>query len=294
MQSRLIHWSAGTRDSALTNHGNLQAERLGHYFAQTGLRFTHIFSSDLQRAYQTAVAIQSAQSSLQNSGKFEGLEIQKLPLLREQDFGSFEGKPFHARLGGSNLSGKDIYRSRQISNPVFKDVESKESMVQRMDGFVQDYLSPLLYTETSELNPIVCIISHGIILSYLWRCLLKIFPRQSVILASGTVTANRGFVLLEHLGGWSNTGYLELDIHKSSAKLETSFAEPRMWLSGPKHLSTVTGRVPTMSHLKMTIKTVNGQDHLRSLKRTRGGLGSSKYDEGQKKIESFFKKTTVG
>lgn len=251
-------------------HGSLQAERLGHYFAQSGFRFTHIFSSDLQRAYQTAVAIQLAQSSLQSNRKFEGLEIQKLPLLREQDFGSYEGKPFNTRLRGSNISGKEVYRSQQISDPAFKDVESKESMVQRMDGFLQDYVSPLLYTETSELNPIVCIISHGIIFSHLWRCLLKMFPRQSVILASGTVTADRGPVLLEHLGSWSNTGYLELDIHRSSAKLATGFGEPGIRLSGPEHLSMVNGLVPTILHLKMTIKTVNGQDHLRSLKRKIG------------------------
>jgi len=41
---------------------------------------------------------------------------------------------------------------------------------------------------------------------------------------------------------------------------------------------------------QITVKTINGKDHLKGLKRTGGGLGSSKFEEGQKSIETFFKK----
>ena len=44
----------------------------------------------------------------------------------------------------------------------------------------------------------------------------------------------------------------------------------------------------------MVIRKVNGKDHLKGLKRTGGGVGSSQFDEGQKKIETFFKKQKVG
>jgi hypothetical protein len=39
--------------------------------------------------------------------------------------------------------------------------------------------------------------------------------------------------------------------------------------------------------------TVNGKDHLKGLKRTGGGVGSSRHDASQKGIESFFKRRKV-
>jgi hypothetical protein len=42
------------------------------------------------------------------------------------------------------------------------------------------------------------------------------------------------------------------------------------------------------------IQKINGKDHLKGLKRTGGGVGSSRFDEGQRKIETFFKKQKVG
>lgn len=174
------------------------------------------------------------------------------------------------------------------------DVESKESMIGRMDVFIQDHLLPLLRKMTSEPEPIVCIVSHGIILSHLWRCFLKNFPRKSVSLAPDTVTGTSNPTVLEHLGSWSNTGYLELDVHSSGAEAGTGTDDFKGNLFPLGHPSPDQSLTPTAPHLKMIIKTVNGRDHLKSLKRTRGGVGSSKYDEGQKKMESFFKKRNVG
>jgi hypothetical protein len=42
-----------------------------------------------------------------------------------------------------------------------------------------------------------------------------------------------------------------------------------------------------------TIMTINGKDHLKGLKRTGGGVGSSRHDASQKGIESFFKRRKV-
>ena len=39
-----------------------------------------------------------------------------------------------------------------------------------------------------------------------------------------------------------------------------------------------------------TVLAVNCQDHLRGVKRTRGGIGSARHDEGQKSIKTFFKR----
>ncbi|KAL8661539.1 MAG: hypothetical protein Q9202_005484 [Teloschistes flavicans] len=257
--------SAGSRDSALTVQGVLQAERLGQHLAASGNRYTNVFTSDLQRAVKTAEALLAAQPKGSNS---LASTVELEPNLREQDFGFYEGKPFYARQHGSKKSGKDGHRSEHEEDPDFQDVESKESMAARTTSFIDRYLKPLLLEESAERQRAVAIVSHGILLSHLWRSILGMFGtnKSAVTLAPGVSIGNGGVTPLEYLGGWSNTGYLELDITMTSDKEAVS---------------------PTS---KIIIKTVNGKDHLKGLKRARG-VGSSQYDEGQKKIDSFFKKT---
>ena len=278
------------KDSALTIHGSLQADRLGRHFAQAGLRFTHIFSSDLQRAFKTAQAIRRAQP-LRAPDLGHDVTVTPLCVLREQDFGFYEGKPFYARAADSKVSGKDTHRSQHHSDPGFKDVESKEAMAVRMSNFLSRHLLPIIQGKDGKDNEIVAIVSHGIILASLWRCLLKCFEQRSVTLAPGIATENGGITTLEHLGGWSNTGYLELVI--SSPNPAKTGAEIRAFAAG--HGGLGQPDVPfLLPDRKMIIKTINGKDHLKRLRRTGGGVGSSKYDEAQKKIDGFFKKQKVG
>ena len=282
----LTHNSAGVRDSPLTSHGHLQAERLGKYLAQRGLRCTHIFCSDLQRAEKTAKAIYLAQKTT-NGGNISSRTFEVLPLkvLREQDFGFYEGKPFYARPRDSNKSGKDSHRSQHQDDPNFKDVESKEAMDARMDQYLKEHLLPVVKSNCHESDVNVVVVSHGIILSHLWRCLLKCFAPNSIALSPDLSFGTSGVVQLEYLGGWSNTGYLELHITNHASLV---VKEPTPPSERPIVLADTTSLVD-LSDYKMVIKAVNGKEHLSGLKRTRG-VSSSRFDEGQKKIESFFKK----
>lgn len=281
--------SAGVKDSALTVQGNLQAERLGKYFAGRDLRFTHVFSSDLQRATKTAIAVCQAQPRLAEED--EKVEPTSLEILREQDFGYYEGKPFYARQQDSKKSGKNEHRSRHQNDPNFKDVESQESMVRRMDEFLRDHLASILEAMSANDHTNVAIVSHGIILSHLWRCLLKLFPKNSVSISPDLAVGTGGVTPLEYLGGWSNTGYLELHISRAEVTISTATAEsscvPVLPMSEVKDEVSVGLR----DHW-MVVKAVNGKEHLLGLKRTRG-VSSTQFDEGQKKIETFFKKKKV-
>ena len=205
-------------------------------------------------------------------------------VLREQDFGYYEGKAFHARSKDPNKSGKDEHRSKHRDDPDFVDVETKESMDLRMNQYLQDHLLPLLNVGCTNRELAVAVVSHGIILSHLWRCLLKVLPPHCVTLSPGLSIGKGGVTPLEYLGGWSNTGYLELDFQRSTSNKSTGTSE-----RGTPPSSTAEDTTTSPQFLKVIIKTVNGKDHLQGLKRTKG-VGSSKYDEGQKSIESFFKK----
>lgn len=306
-------YSAGSRDSDLTNHGYLQATRLGEYFQSSSVKFTHIFSSQLKRAVKTAELVRDAQPT--------SIDIRQTPKIMEQDFGFYEGKPVFARTQkGGTISGKEAHRALHKDDPGFVDIESKEAMALRADAFLDAHLLPIM-----EEDNVIAVVSHGIMLSALWRRFLQRLPPKSVTIHS-KVIAMHGQLDLERLGGWSNTGYLELEMsivpsyatiapspasidsvvegslpEKETVHLVASAVDnPTVELSLPKHeapqelvsspasQSTISTR--PFSSWTTTIRAVNHKAHLANLKRTRGGVGSSRHDEKQKSINSFFKK----
>ena len=262
--------------------------------AEKGLRFRRIYSSDLQRAWKTATAIRLAQPrpDCNDAAHEANLQVTALAVLREQDFGFYEGKPFYARSRDSSQSGKENHRSHHQHDPDFKDVESKDSMALRVSSFLQNHLVPAICGEPLGRNNDIVVVSHGIILSQLWRCFLKLIPQNSITLSPGLSVGSGGITPLEYLGGWSNTGYLELEILKkdlaATSDLATSVTAPPT--PDPFNVDS-NASLPLHQH-RVIIRTVNGKEHLKGLKRTRG-VGSSKFDEGQRSIDSFFKKRKV-
>lgn len=328
--------SAGSRDSALTNHGFQQATRLGLHFKALGLAFTHLFSSHLQRTAKTAGLIKEAQTSPKDDvGSARDVpDVQHLRVLMEQDFGDLEGKRW-----------TEIQAELQ-SKPGFIAVETKEAMGQRADKFLDEHLFPLLDEAADSSDLTIAIVSHGIFLSTLWKRLLRRLPAKSISLCPNLQSSARPS--LEHLGGWSNTGYLELlmlrDETKKSVPLldapalstsgsdvlpaaTASTADPVGAIVLPDNaiqektgvtrassallddvartgamLATAADSTSTALHTSglriahgwtSTILTINGKDHLSGLKRTGGGVGSSRHDESQRGIESFFKRRKV-
>jgi len=301
--AKLNNRSAGVRDSVLTNHGVQQANRLGQYFAKFGISFTNIFSSDLSRAIKTAEAIRTAQTPVDD----ELLTVQ-IPELREQDFGFYEGKPFYARRTESTKSGKEAHDDKHKNEPGFQDIESREAMAKRVNTFLDGHLLPLLHKSPIGEELTVAIVSHGILLSSLWRCLLR---RQlpNTVSINAELLANQRFVSLEHLGGWSNTGYLELELRKVGIAVTGEFVSHTLGgeiaqefeaTLNPGCSFTSDADSAGLSEksvgpcFTVVIKIVDGREHLKGLKRTGGGVGSSKFEEGQKSIKSFFKKQRTG
>ena len=225
-------------------------------------------------------------------------------MLREQDFGFYEGKPFRSRPRIWDQSGKESYEDPNRHEPGFRDVESKAAMGLRMDSFLDQHLLPLLRNTSDGDTLQIAIVSHGIILSRLWKCLLKRFGAQSVRLSTSSSIPNKHFTSLEHLGSWSNTGYLELDISSPRTKPPLDSPKAKVRHTIPEdldaaaiineppgyHTSDNTSLSAVLEGWKMVVRSINNTDHLKGLKRTGGGVGSSKYDEGQKTIETFFRR----
>lgn len=272
----------------------------------------------MQRAYKTANAICLAQPKSDDKEETPRVEAILLPVLREQDFGSYEGRPFHARPRNSFRFGKSTYGLQYQDDPDFKDVESKEAMGARANAFLEEHIMPIIREKLQDDAAAIAVVSHGILLSHLWKGFLLLLPKSSVALSPGLFVGNNGVTPLEYLGGWSNTGYLELDIRRAETGLNDKrpspspkpLPSPESPLQPPQEISLpescrhdtfkITSHHPaperedaplaSIHDINVVIRVVNGREHLIGLKRTKGGVGSSRHDESQKTIESFFKK----
>jgi hypothetical protein len=220
-----------------------------------------------------------------------------------------EGVSFVPRASGDSKSRKVVKKN----DPDFVDIESKEAMTLRMDAFFDGHLFPLL--GQSGTDSVVAIVSHGITLSVLWRRLLQRLPSKSVALHQ-ELRASHGHLDIERLGGWSNTGYLEIEllrkeppqagprvVSKQTPETEVLYVDTLATVveASPDENTISTGirafhePNPTSTTMILTgwtttIHAVNSKIHLAGLKRTGGGVGSSRHDDNQKSIDSFFKR----
>ncbi|EEH11693.1 phosphoglycerate mutase [Histoplasma capsulatum G186AR] len=261
---------AGTTDSALTNHGMLQIQRLALHFKAQGVAFNTVFSSDLLRARTTAEGICGLSSGGEQDGESYALQPIILPLLREKDFGALEGKSWLAtREGGADfVSG------------IAGEPESLASVASRVDSFLSCHLLPVL-RDAGHTAQAVAIVSHGILLSALWEALSQLFLSKHVVLAPGVKAAKR-------ISQWSNTGYLELAIGKLDEALSTP-APTKEGDRAQENMENRSARNPPLHDYAITVLTINGRHHLSNLRRT-PGVGSSKHDAKQLQIDNFFQK----
>ncbi|ORY60020.1 histidine phosphatase superfamily [Pseudomassariella vexata] len=270
---------AGSRDSPLTNHGVLQAKRLGAHIASHWDAIgpiTHVFASNLQRACKTAEAIVEAQlaaSSTLASGIEIAREVIQLSELREKDFGSSEGKKFGTRTNGS-------------------DSESRDAMMVRVNHFLDDHLLPLLHDCVSKKSTIV-IIAHGIILNVLLKALRLRLPTSasSSVVQDGSSNSNVEYVT------WSNTGVLQARMEEVETVPERPSLDEKNAPGDEPSAPELPECLPTSDALDsrrfaFVVQSTNNTDHLRGLKKTRGGIGSAKSDSRQRTMDSFFAVTS--
>ena len=298
--------SAGSRDSELTNHGVQQAKRLGRHLHGAGLVFTHIFASDLRRASKTAGLVRKAQQPPEHDDDADVKErsssapaVLQLPQLREQDFGSLEGVSFirDAKLGREAILAANRDKHAK-GNPRFVEVESLAAVQVRTDAFLDEHLLPLVWASTVEQPLTVLLVSHGITLSVLWKCLLLRLPKSSVVLSPEALEHRKEGVELERAGRWDNTGYLEMEFNRpvaivppppaSSSDVDGQSVDAAVVQPAKAPSASTIVPATDFQGWTMTVKAMNGQAHLVGLKRTRGGVGSAKHDDKQRSLFSFF------
>lgn len=224
-----------------------------------------MFASDLKRAVETAQAIVDAQlgekpvatvvptvatATADARGQSSENEAPKLDILQLPEL---RERDFGAGEGAK--FGADLSRA---------GVESREAMRQRAERFVANHLAPLLRPAADRPTDVehVVVVAHGLILDSLLRVLLVQF---------GTVSREE-----TKLAAWSNTGYAELVARFVPGRPDG--------MSGNRTASPS----PLTPRTSLAVVGVNILTHLEGLKKTRGGIGSAKFDKRQRTVDSFF------
>ena len=195
----------------------------------------------------------------------------QLPELREKDFGSGEGKRFGARTESDQ-----------------SDSESHEAMRIRVERFIEEHLTVALTEVTgSQKKSNIVIVAHGIILNVLLKSILSRFASQEL-----SRLANLGdkSTRSKYLAAWSNTGYLEILVE--SKEVKAANPTPGQTEQIGTAVLPIKTKPSITPDLKLRVTALNCVEHLQGLKKTRGGIGSAKFDNKQKTMDAFFAKAT--
>jgi 2,3-bisphosphoglycerate-dependent phosphoglycerate mutase len=195
-------WNVDTRiqgklDIGLNDNGRKQAERLGAALAKSQAQeplnvISAIYSSDLWRAYDTALSISQA----------TGVPVVTDEGLRERGFGVFEGKTFDEI---AQLWPDQSLRWRQ-RDPHFCP-EGGESLTQ----FTERILKASQALAAAHLGQQIALVAHGGVMDVLYRAATGQGIQAPRTWSLGNAVINRllwtpaGFTLV----GWNDAQHLE-------------------------------------------------------------------------------------
>lgn len=268
-----VVYSAGPPDSPLTSHGVIQSNLLGAHLAgrmaSLGL-VPHLFCSDFQQARMTAEAIRDAYVPNQTAGPSSA----STPVIEIIQLGELREKQFRERTQEASKSAA----AAQHGGEAYTEGEPSEEVNARAKRFLDAVLIPLLEDLLlSDAPQCVFIVAHGGIHSHLWLQFVRVLRALQVPTLSTAGIMRLELVPLDEF--LSNAAYHEvvLNAKRVASKTRTS-PQPTV--------SCYAGEA--LSAAQVTFVAVNCVDHLSGLKKTGGGIGNSKFDKKQRKIDSFF------
>ncbi len=196
-------WNVATRiqgqlDISLNETGCWQANQAGKALA--GEQIDAIVSSDLARAYETALAV----------AKHHGLDVQIDHGLREREFGSFQGKTF-AEIEAHMPEEAKLWRQRE---PDFSPgggeslLIFRERVAQCLRGLTAQYAGKH-----------IVVVSHGGVMDILYREAMHLNLQAPRSWQLGNASINRVMFNGEHfsLVGWSDTSHLATGLDEQHA-----------------------------------------------------------------------------
>jgi 2,3-bisphosphoglycerate-dependent phosphoglycerate mutase len=196
-------WNVATRiqgqlDVSLNETGYWQASQAGNALASE--QVDAIYSSDLARAYETALAI----------AKHHGLTVQIDRGLREREFGSFQGKTF-AEIEEQMPEQALLWRQRV---PDFSP-GGGESLIQ----FRERVTICLRQLAAQNVGKHIIVASHGGVMDVIYREATSLDLQAPRTWQLGNASINRVMFNGEHFSliGWSDTSHLGQGLEEQHA-----------------------------------------------------------------------------
>jgi len=248
---------AGWKDAPLTNHGVNQAKAAGESLSSTP--FSHVITSPLLRAYDTARAIQLAQP------KPTRPELVTSPLLKEQNFGTAEGNKWSIQrepgLTDEEHWAKGVFPVLDGRKEKFPGGESLDDLRDRAKQAIRELLLPIVRDAVKEKkrDVHVAFVSHGLCISEMVATLVSLdYERRS-----------RG---------------LEVPDRQYAGLMNTAWTRATIDLADVGEVAVDENGLPALA-IKVT--DVNRHRHLEGVKRQKG-VGSGAHDPAQSDIRKFF------
>ncbi|TFK26617.1 phosphoglycerate mutase [Coprinopsis marcescibilis] len=164
---------AGWKNAPLSSLGRQQASALAGSFA--GIPFTHIYTSDLLRAHDTAKAVH------------DSLREPKPPFtittsVREQHFGVAEGGVWQLDVPQDTtreeLYKRGIYPIQRGRDERFEGGESLNDLARRSEMALREIVLPHLSSLEPDQVKHIAIASHGLAISELLAAILRLDPHS--------------------------------------------------------------------------------------------------------------------
>ncbi|MBK1779621.1 histidine phosphatase family protein [Advenella sp. WQ 585] len=173
----------GWKDIPLNDAGIAQAQTLckhlnKHFFQVLP---NHVYTSDLQRAYHTALPYARANT----------LNITALPGLRERNYGILEGKHWTAL--------KEYNATREENLAI--ELNQEEHQAESLQTFYDRIRNTLLELATQHPNETLLLISHGGAIDMMWRAANQLPPHAPRAFTQRNTSINR--LQISHEKKWS-------------------------------------------------------------------------------------------
>ncbi len=180
----------GQLDVPLNDTGRWQAERLAHALADEGI--DALYSSDLQRAHQTAQAL----------ARRIGLGIVSDPALRERGFGGFEGHTW-TEIEQRWPADSDRWRRR--------DPDFAPPGGERLREFFARSVAAATRLAARHPGQTIALVAHGGVMDCLYRAATRLELHAPRSWQLGNASINRLLYTPDGLTlvGWADTLHLE-------------------------------------------------------------------------------------
>lgn len=170
----------GHTDIVLNDYGRELARKTGDALMNT--KIDVIYSSPLQRAYETAALIRSGRS----------IEIRTDDRLMELNFGCYEGQNFPELIQNKDLTFQYFFKQPELYVPA-PDGETLEHLIARAGNFMQEVIEPL--AASCER---VMIVAHGA-LNKAIMCYIKKHGTEHFW--SGGLQQNCNVIIVDYMDG---------------------------------------------------------------------------------------------